>query len=326
MESNITLVLVVGLPGAGKSTFCKNILSQKYVNIKSVEYHIIYVCFDTLIPLSTQRQYAEARINGNEDIMDCWKGARHEILINVDKLISSLKSGVCDDHACNMFNLDSETIGKNKLMSYLIVLDDNFYYRSMRYEYFQLARKHTVGFMQVYIECSTDTAIKQNTKRGENQLPTSVIVNMAQKFQSPKPHENEWEYSTCIMSLDNFGDLKEFWEMLHACMMSPVQPLEDNEQERENSRLICSQSVSHQIDLYLRSLVGKNIKEARANGILKGTELSTISSRVNGARQTLLDAVKKGVLLFPARIAETIDDNNRDLFQNFIEAEFQKLM
>ncbi|RVE59737.1 hypothetical protein OJAV_G00191550 [Oryzias javanicus] len=34
--------------------------------------------------------------------------------------------------------------------SFLFLLDDNFYYPSMRYEVFQLARKYSLGFCQIY--------------------------------------------------------------------------------------------------------------------------------------------------------------------------------
>ncbi|XP_068248144.1 L-seryl-tRNA(Sec) kinase-like [Palaemon carinicauda] len=317
METNIVISVLMGLPGAGKTTLCEALASAASDNPYFDGFIFIHVCFDTLIPLSLQEKFVEDKKAG-VDTTESWKQARHEVYLNVDKLLSCLKTDDYDFNVFKLFNVHKTSFGKDSKV--VILLDDNFYYRSMRYEYFQLARKHTVGFMQVYIDIDYGVAIKQNLNRTHT-VPEAAIYNMAQKFQHPKPRENRWEDPTFVTQSSGGADLKCFGDMVLNTMSFPVLPVENNESEKEEARLICSRNVAHQADLYLRSLVGKTIKEAHKKG---STNSKEFSARVNAARQYVMVSVRKGSLLFPPNLADNIDDNNRESFVKFILEEFQK--
>ncbi|KAK3877231.1 hypothetical protein Pcinc_018031 [Petrolisthes cinctipes] len=180
----------------------------------------------------------------------------------------------------------------------VLLLDDNFYYRSMRYETFKLARKHGTGFCQVYVECSTDVALTHNMQR-LSRVPEEVVRAMAEKLQPPRPDQHAWESPTYVVQSEigpggeagprakiksEFGMeiLSKVWEMIDQCSLLPVLPVEDNSTEVAESRIQCSQSVAHQADLKLRALVGSLIQEFRtldANtttvGLSQGTSTTT---------------------------------------------------
>jgi tRNA uridine 5-carbamoylmethylation protein Kti12 len=70
----------------------------------------------------------------------------------------------------------------------------------MRYEYFQLARKHCAGFCQFLIDVDVQEAKRRNGARGDAaRVPDDVIEKMARKFERPNPLQNPWEkFSFCV--------------------------------------------------------------------------------------------------------------------------------
>lgn len=115
----------------------------------------------------------------------------------------------------------------------LFLMDDNFYYSSMRYEVYQLARKcekntassahlcfsqsinlkcflvffisDSLGFCQVYLQCELDLCISRNERRSEPVL-TKVIQEMEMRLEPPNPEKNTWEKnSISLTSVDVFS-------------------------------------------------------------------------------------------------------------------------
>ncbi|KAK8738317.1 hypothetical protein OTU49_004162 [Cherax quadricarinatus] len=323
METNVVLVVLVGLPGVGKSTLCKKLSFHLMHKWEGHTVQSIHVCYDNLIPLSLQEKFFKLKQCGEENQTDDdnWKSARRNVYSSVDQLIQCLKMECQNDMVLNFFNISNKVVDKEAL--YVVLLDDNFYYRSMRYEYFQLARKHTIGFCQLYIECTTDTAIQQNMHRQER-VPSMVIEAMAAKLQPPLPSENSWESNTYILQANNLDKSQGVWDLIYQCFTSPVPQLDDHELEKAEARLKCSHSVAHQADIYLRSLVSQAIRAAHSKGNMGSNELSSLSCDVNVSRQSVLAAVRNGTLCFPPNLAETVSDENREEFQSILEFEFRK--
>ncbi|KAG7256438.1 hypothetical protein CRUP_002867 [Coryphaenoides rupestris] len=88
----------------------------------------------------------------------------------------------------------------------LLLLDDNFYYPSMRYEVYQLARKCSLGFCQVFLDCSVQSCTRRNQERA-NPLPTDVILAMSKRLEPPNPQKNPWERNS--ITLNNSEHLSE---------------------------------------------------------------------------------------------------------------------
>lgn len=345
MKTNIVIVTLVGLPGAGKSTLCQKLVD--YLNTQpSMKFiHSIHICYDDVVPLSEQERFAQhkQRQNLNSNDHSNWKSARQDIYTKIDKLLGCLASNDQDvsylynvllDSGLLKFdstsvinndtavsnnivpepsllnkgntpvasnNADIPIINSNKQISsnitciptsiapvsstipshtivvkeskpmYVLLLDDNFYYRSMRYEHYKLARKHGTGFCQVYVECSTEVALEHNMQR-ISKVPEEVVRAMAEKLQPPCPNQHSWEAATYIVQFkaelrvehnSRFvpENLAKIWEMICQCSLSPVLPVEDNSTKIAESRIQCSQSVAHQADLKLRAIVGNLIRK-----------------------------------------------------------------
>merc|ERR1711909_93629 len=76
----------------------------------------------------------------------------------------------------------------------LIIIDDNNYLRSMRYEYYQLARKFEAGFCQLLFQSTLEMALVRNSSRdAKHRIPEEVIRRMSEKLEAPDPLKNSWE-------------------------------------------------------------------------------------------------------------------------------------
>ena len=150
----------------------------------------------------------------------------------------------------------------------LLVIDDNNYYQSMRYEYYQLARKHTVGFCQIYLKPNCiDNLLSNNRKRPEKErIPDEVIKKMDSKIEPPNPFANLWEqFSFSISVGDDIGNksdhnlfnMETCLDVVNAALDNPVQPLpptppDKTEEAKSKARNICSTNVYHRADKILR--------------------------------------------------------------------------
>ena len=120
------IVLLVGLPGTGKTTFAK-ILSQTNEAASCAT-----VSFDEVLPLEEQKALSTApSSSGNK-----WKLARQDMKDRVRKEMAERNDDV------------------------IVFVDDNNYYRSMRQEYHRLARDANAGFCQLHVAMTAEQAVR----------------------------------------------------------------------------------------------------------------------------------------------------------------------
>lgn len=317
MENNICLLLLVGLPGCGKTTLCKKLLSNKDSKYSHIKF--IHVSFDDHIPLVDQEKFAVMRQkqeNVNTD--DTWKNARYQLLLSIEEMVGALKSKTINEATKEFINIE-----KVEDQLFVVLLDDNFYYKSMRYEYYQMARRQTVGYCQVYIECSVSDASQNNAQR-DSQIPDSVIQVMAERMQIPLAQNLTWEKNS-IKLLANYLDhnLEGVFNLVSNCLNNPVSPLEDREEEITHSKLQCSESLAHQADIILRSLVGTIIKEAKATNEIIPSDFSKFSKNVNVCRQKVLTNLKNGVTLLTHHLANNATTTAKEEFRDFLRQELE---
>jgi len=319
MESNIGLLLLVGLPGCGKTSLCKKLLLNK--DSKYSKLVFIHVSFDDHIPLVNQEKFAIMRQNkDNVDNDDTWKNARSMLLTSVEEMVKALKSRTVNEVTKKFINIDEVND-----QQFIVLLDDNFYYKSMRYEYYQMARRQSVGYCQVYIECSVSDAAQNNSKR-DTQIPFSVIQVMAERMQIPQTQNLAWERSSITLLANNLDlHINVVYDLAITCLRNPVSPLEDREEEIALSQLQCSQSHAHQADILLRSLVGTIIKNAKITNKIKPNEFSKFSKNVNLCRQKVLSRLQDGTLLLPHYLASNANINTEE-FRDFLQQELENLL
>ncbi|XP_045147421.1 L-seryl-tRNA(Sec) kinase isoform X2 [Echinops telfairi] len=119
--------------------------------------------------------------------------------------------------------------------SLVLVLDDNFYYQSMRYEVYQLARKYSLGFCQLFIDCPLETCLQRNGQR-PRALPPRIIHLMLRKIEKPNPEKNAWERNSLIIqspACSSEASL-EVADFFLAALENPVRNVEDNWGQKVN--------------------------------------------------------------------------------------------
>ncbi|XP_045123909.1 L-seryl-tRNA(Sec) kinase-like [Portunus trituberculatus] len=352
METNVVLVLLVGLPGSGKTTLCRALKTHHEELHDRGRLVVIHLCYDDLIPLSVQREFAEqkrtegqqcgeelkgkegkesCKVEGSKDrgvnkdmtdgIGDDWKSARRKIHTQVDQFVQYLTTGKANSGVVNFPSVSLEELGSGS--KFVILLDDNFYYRSMRYEYFQLARRHSAAFCQLYLHCSMEEAVLHNDMR-EERVPTGVLTAMAERMQAPQAHMHVWEANTCVLNT-GVGQLSEAWNAVIQSFQMGLLPLQDREKEVAEARQRCSESVVHQADLCLRAIVKYLVKEKLQHVDKRSEPASQVAARINAARQAVLAGLRAGAEV-PHHLAESVTQVNKHEFETFLEAEIKKII
>jgi tRNA uridine 5-carbamoylmethylation protein Kti12 len=64
----------------------------------------------------------------------------------------------------------------------------------MRYEWYQLARKHSVAFTQIFFDVDVATAKSRNASRDQSgRVADDVIIKMASSIEKPNRDSYPWE-------------------------------------------------------------------------------------------------------------------------------------
>lgn len=211
-------------------------------------------------------------------------------------------------------------IGERKI---LVIMDDNMYYRSMRYRYYQLARKLEIGFAQIYVHCDIETALRQNQQR-EECVPCDIINEMAKKFEEPNPKE-PWDSSSLVWRSGQ--DIGPIMELIHFAFLNPLRDtVAEAEKQREKSRLICAQSELHQVDSILRRLVSQTIQDAKLSGNI--TDLRIVAKCANECRTDIMKLVKSGGILFDPDTdwSQVMISTDNDAYKTLREAFQERLI
>ena len=297
-DPQICLVVLIGIPGSGKSSFCS--LYSEYLLSKNCD--CIHVCYDKLIPLETQVKM--------KDKEGSWKAEREKIVEAVEQVIRITKSDELEDIE-NVYVdeiVDNKVI-KTKKVRTVILIDDNNYLSSMRYDYYQLARAHRLGFAQLHFACDLALAKKLNGSRPTaSQVPDEVLDNMESKLEHPKPFSNKWEaFSFSLPVQETVGHNLELVEsIVQAATANPVTPVENvSEEVREKDRVACSASLVHQADKYLRGFVNKRMGELRSQGLSK-EEMKGVSHNIYNVKGEVLEDLKTGFTKLERDLVESV--------------------
>ena len=79
-----------------------------------------------------------------------------------------------------------DATGSPNSVPLVLLVEDNFYYKSMRYSFFQIARRHGVAFAQVFLVASAEVCLQRNRLRMEAAMvPADVILQMASHMEFP---------------------------------------------------------------------------------------------------------------------------------------------
>ncbi|XP_035002419.1 L-seryl-tRNA(Sec) kinase [Hippoglossus stenolepis] len=303
----VCLCVLCGLPAAGKSSLGLTVLSTA----AQLGWRATVVPYDDLIP----GQAFHPRVEEEEDgaMHTEWKSHRQAVLQCIELLLKSpevsaeLLSGRQINTAaweqCVRVLLQPEAVDPSQAnrAPLLFLLDDNFYYPSMRYEVFQLARKYSLGFCQVYLHCDVESCISRNQQRPEP-VPTEVILEMGKRLEPPNPQKNTWEtQSISLNTTDNLSklDIQRVTELISSALRNPLSPVEDNTEQKEADRLKCATSVFHQADQACRRLISEAMRTARENQV-SSEHMRSLASQLNESKATFLRSLREQLLQDPS--------------------------
>ncbi|KAL4231032.1 hypothetical protein ACF0H5_008615 [Mactra antiquata] len=316
--SDVCLLVLSGLPAAGKTHLTNKLLQGHSAGTR---YAFVIVEYDQLIPSDVEKHLIES-----EDQQSSWKQYRESILLCIDHVLGILQTcqsgnllelldksveNVPPDLWTKFKELMPRTLcDVNKDSKLCFVIDDNMYYSSMRYKYFQLARKYTTGFCQVHVHVDLKNALLQNSQRTA-QVNEDVIVTMATKMEVPDKLKNSWEEHS-LNYLKDETKVEEIVCLMDTACKNPVEPVnEDDIEQKEYCRLVCSESFLHQSDQILRKLVSQEMALASGKFSSKN-EVKGFASVVQMCRKELYNKLKLGSINMPRDVVAMVTDSSKD--------------
>ncbi|KFP32579.1 L-seryl-tRNA(Sec) kinase, partial [Colius striatus] len=175
-----------------------------------------------------------------------------------------------------------------------LILDDNFYYQSMRYEVYQLARKYSLSFCQLFLECPLELCLKRNRLRS-HPLPDQTIYLMAQRIEMPDLKKNTWEENSLILrSFDcSSEDNEQIISLLATALENPVKQIEENAEQKDADRALCAASTVHQADQACRRLISQAMKDAKDKKVPQ-SEMKSLAEELNKLKAGFLEGLRQG--------------------------------
>ncbi|XP_029311893.1 L-seryl-tRNA(Sec) kinase [Cottoperca gobio] len=299
------LCVFCGLPAAGKSTLARRVLSTAAQH----GWRASVVSYDDLIPEHAfQTRVVKDCVELQEKHTE-WKLHRQAVLRCIEQflekpqvlaeLASSRQINRAAWEQCILPLLQPEALDRSQAdrAPLLFLLDDNFYYPSMRYEVYQLARKYSLGFCQVYLQCDLESCISRNQSRSEP-IPTEVVLEMVKRLESPNPQKNSWETnSISLNTTDDFSecDIQRVKELISSALSNPLCPTEDNTEKKDADRLKCASSVVHQTDQACRRHISEAMKTARENQV-SPEHMRSLAAQLNESKAEFLHNLRRQLL------------------------------
>jgi O-phosphoseryl-tRNA(Sec) kinase len=278
------LVLICGIPGAGKSYLARAIydhLLRPSKEIRDFFEGTLRYC-PTPIMINFDQIERELQVSSigmtmgesEHNKLLIWHLARLSAYERVDRILSN-----CGD------------------TRYLVLIDDNFYYRSMRYKFCQLARKHRVGIISIRVDCDVSKAMARNSEReSEERVKSEVIERMVRVFEDAEP--GSWEKYYTVICVDDRKPLEVQlpWERIVEAWVDPPMMAEDKTAESEMQREKTEKDFLHQLDLQLRhkiSAAARSWKERNEMTPDVNTEsLKRFMEAINNERKRVLTILR----------------------------------
>lgn len=277
------LVLFFGLPGSGKTTLVNRIFEACTKRFDSRSYPCI-ISYDSLV--STSRQAEMAHNPGMA------KECRQQLLLAAQAWLAWVRGTdmavpTSSELACTMLKqLQSCSRPLRPDERALVLVDDNLYYRSMRKEWFKLARNASLGFCQVLVACPLEEAIRRNASR-ELPVPEPSIRVMGSRFELPR--EEPWEELTRTVTAGEPESLECVLALVErASLKGPLCPPESPVPVPKP----LPPSRRHCWDLELRAIVSRFIQQVRTSGCSQA-QVADRCIRLQKARQVVLDRLRK---------------------------------
>lgn len=319
------VLLVCGVPGIGKSTLSSKL--HEYINSQHNVWSFLF-SYDDIITGSLENELIKLNawkssryfimklvrilityINSYYPILDNLEKYIDQEMLNLndhDYFVSNLNESILNSIKMNfvqLFQIElakyDESNKKNDSVRFVFILDDIFYYESMRYCYYKQSIDLNCSYMSLCLKTNNfNLLLERNKYRDLNkQLSESIIENIFKKFDYPD--ELEWEKSfTIVLMNDNinlndssylanlFERIDSTFKQFNSFLISLNEKFKLNEQnQRFNKQSI--ENLIHKSDIILRKLVSDKLKE-----ILNKIEKSIMANKLNKRKAEILDELK----------------------------------
>jgi O-phosphoseryl-tRNA(Sec) kinase len=301
------ILLICGLPSSGKTLLTNNLLNYSKLNpfLMNEKFVFYNISVDQLIPIEDQS--IRIQING------FWKQFRNDLLIASKLFVKQLliyNNSDNDTKDSIHFNPNVLSIyesikrlnnyNEKSFDNFVLIIDDNFYYKSMRYEWFLISKQFHMGFAIVMINCPLDLAIQSNQRRSHDKcVPNSVIIKMNERFERPQMIGFELRTFTIPTHCFDFvinDDLIDF--IIDAIRNPIVKQNMINEELREHSKILNQSNLIHRVDCLLREIINQRIVES-----LNKRE---IAKKLNEAKKSVLNDLKQSDDILPTFLTNEI--------------------
>ncbi|XP_028990367.1 L-seryl-tRNA(Sec) kinase [Betta splendens] len=305
------LCVLCGLPAAGKSTVGRTILRAA----AQQGWRAAVVPYDDLIPENAFQSRMVLDGGSLEGMHTEWKFHRQAVLQSIEQFlkephVSAVQPSSCKINTATWRKCIGALLQPEASGALLFLLDDNFYYPSMRYEVYQLARKYSLGFCQVNVQCDLETCISRNQSR-TRPIPTEVIMDMVKRLECPNPQKNSWESNSILLNTTDIlskCDIQKVIDLIFFALSNPLSPAEDNTEQKEADRLKCAISVGHQADQACRRLISEAMKRAKEKQV-PPDHMRSLAAQLNESKAMFLHNLRKQFL----REASFPDDEDIDV-------------
>ncbi|NWR76389.1 PSTK kinase, partial [Centropus unirufus] len=179
-----------------------------------------------------------------------------------------------------------------------LILDDNFYYRSMRLEVYRLARRYSLGYCQIFLECPLECCLQRNRLR-THPVPDETIRAMAGRMEVPDGERHAWERNSLILNSSSTAPEHDerILALLALALETPVQPAEEAEQEnteqKEADRAACAASAVHRADQACRRIISRAMRDAKDHNVPPGA-MRSLAEELNRLKAEFLEGLRHG--------------------------------
>uniref|UniRef100_A0A182QQR0 L-seryl-tRNA(Sec) kinase n=1 Tax=Anopheles farauti TaxID=69004 RepID=A0A182QQR0_9DIPT len=288
--ARICVNVLVGIPASGKTSYC-----QKLIALPCRQFEVVHICYDLYIKID--QQYDTFR-----DEVGLYKTRRQMLLSFVDAIIAALKE---NDHAKlntmssnwkEAFDHGIEISPRTDPKDIVFLIDDNNYYRSMRWEWMKLARKHSLGYFETYFDTPLQIALKRNQKRS-SPIHMDVIERMWTRLE--KPCGKLFTYEQHFIAVEEHMNIDTIVAKILHSFQYPLDvptPLEVSAP--------MEQSKIHRVDIILRKTVSKRI--ATVKDSMSKAELQTHVNMLQERKRCILEQIRLGGKDFPEEMMQVL--------------------
>jgi L-seryl-tRNA(Sec) kinase len=238
-------IITLNQKATGKTFFSKKLNENENYNIETI-------CFDEIYQINDD--FSSIKWKENQEIM-------------FEMTIKKLK---------NYKN-------SNSSKSNILLIEDNFYYKSMRNDYFKYCRNLEISFGEIFLTSNLEKCLKRNQER-QIKVPESTIKEMFLKFEYP--NKNEMENSIIIDNNDLLINMDIINEFICKLFNNPLKDfITEMEEKKEIDRKITHENKIHSYDVELRKMISEKMKHCKENK-------KEVSLKLNSIRKEILEKLK----------------------------------